>query len=298
MRRALWLCPLLFFACDSDTNEPDIVTQLTLMRVAPEDFLGTLPCQDGGVASYQARLIDVTDGLDDAFELPASHLASCNADTLFQHVEEGRRYIAKIAAFDQSGLEPQNPGSVIVVDSDGSVVTAKWSTTCFGDDRLDYSAFGDGGASAGGAGGAGSDSVELGTLAQYKTTNTIRGCVPLESGEAETSLKFDVESLLLGLECGVGSGKISSFSVSGDAVETEGAGGAAGGAGGAGTSGHQRTECGEELILDGLAGGQELNFTLEAFETDAVTPTYTTHCIGKPIQGVITAATCDPIAKL
>ena len=59
------LCGLL--ACESDeVVEPDIVHP-TLVEVAPEDFLGELPCSNepGAVQRYVATLTDVTE-VDDA----------------------------------------------------------------------------------------------------------------------------------------------------------------------------------------------------------------------------------------
>lgn len=296
MRRALWLCPLFLMACDSDTDPSDVVEQLTLLRVAPEDFLGTLPCQEGGVQSYQARLVDVTEGMDAAFALPASHLASCNAETLFQHVGAGRRYIAQIAAFEEDGLRPQNSGSTVVVDSTGQRVEPKWSTICYGDDRVDYSQLG-----GGGAGGAKPEAEALGVEAYFKTTTTIRGCTPFASDSASTTLTFDAAALLVGLSCGVEAGQVDSFSVSGEFAGPPGpepAVGGNGGAGGApGAEANGRTPCGDPLEVSGLSAGKELTFSLSAYEADSETPAYTTTCIGKPVQGVSTAATCDPILK-
>src|SRR5690606_17656271 len=123
-------------------------------------------------------LIDVTSDLNEAFTLPSSRVISCNSAVSFVSVQAGRRYMATVAAFDRSDIRALNPGSPIIVDSAGKSVIPRWTTTCWGDDRIDYSsAMGMGGVSGtedDGANGAGGE-IELGVLAYEQATITVRG---------------------------------------------------------------------------------------------------------------------------
>jgi hypothetical protein len=100
---------------------------VTAMAVDPADFLGGVECsgQDGGMGSYVATLVDVTDPTQ-PFALPSSPPTPCSQVVYFQYVNPGDLYSAVVDGYAQSPAElvPEcgalPPGAVqpCAVDSD------------------------------------------------------------------------------------------------------------------------------------------------------------------------------------
>ena len=309
MRRRYWLlAPFILWACSDDDPDESLYQPTTAVRVTPEAFLGDQACRtNGGLQRYQATLVDVTGGLEGAFILPSSRVVSCNSAISFEFVQRGSRYMATIVAFNRSDIRAQNPGSQVIVDENGKSVVADWTTTCWGDDRIDYSGFkGTGGAPAdqlGGSNGAGGE-AELGVIAYEDATTIVRGCDPLTgNGEAgPTGVTIDIEPLLLGLECGSEPGQVDSFTVySEKPLEPSSADGGAGGMGGAGSGPDGSlgsAKCGEVLTIKNLTPSQQSSFYVEVFGPGESESSWTTICVALTVPGVIVPTSCDPITDL
>lgn len=309
MRRHYWLlAPFLLWACSEEDDDDALYEAVTSVNVTPAAFLGDQACRtSGGLQRYQATLIDVTAGLDEAFTLPSSRVVSCNSAISFEFVAERHRYIATIAAFNRSDISAQNPGSPVIIDGQGKSVVPDWTTTCWGDDRVDYSSVsGMGGAAPdemGGTDGAGGE-LELGVIAYENATTIVRGCDPL-TGDRDlgpTGVTIDIEPLLLGLECGNGPGQVDHFTVyPNEPREPSSPAGGAGGMGGgdSGADGSLGTaQCGEVLTIDGLTPSEHTSFFVEAFESAETESSWTTLCAALTVPGVIVPTSCDPISDL
>lgn len=194
-----WLClPLsAFLIClgcstsrlaDSRDNAP------TLLRLAPETFLGELRCvpdEPGALQAYSVRMFQVSSGLDAGApvetEVATSGPVSCINAVSFQAIGN-RQYVADISGFDQA------PG-------DG--VEPRWTASC-----------------GRGPDGAGPALIDVGSI-QYGATraslNTIVpvvGCTylsPVAPGASDTSVIVSLASALGDLECGSGPGQVSDF---------------------------------------------------------------------------------------
>lgn len=302
MRRLSWLIALTLIACaddddDSSSYEPDMA-----IMVSPADFLGDQACRDsGGLQRYQATLIDVTLGLDESFTLPSSKVISCNSTISFQYVKEEHRYIATVAAFDRSDIKAQNPGSSVIVDTaTGESVTPRWTTTCWGEDGVDYS-------ESIGMGGAPSDDVDgsrgaggaptIGTVAYEGATTVVRGCEPLSSDVplGPTGLTVDIESALIDLECGSQPGQVERFVVSSSGAAPEPPIGGAGGEGAAAASPELEAPCGETVTVEGLVADAYTKLDVAVYSAGETVPTWHTLCSGLTVPGVIVPTSCDPI---
>lgn len=189
----LLACTLVIVCgCSSTGSSSGLSRQVTRVRVTPEAFPGDVSCAAGGIARYQATLIDITAGEENAFSLPSSRLVDCRSEVLFDFVEPGHRYMAEVTGYAAAEVRAQNPGSNVVVDAAGKEVAADISIRCTGDDRIQPNSLtaasmgGMGGTGAGDGlsgepGGAmGGDSPSLGILALYLTTVTVRGCSLVE----------------------------------------------------------------------------------------------------------------------
>ena len=302
MRRHYWLFAGVLLACSSEEDEnADTIARTTRIVLTPNAFLGDVPCDTaGGMHTYQATLIDVTDGLEDAFVLPHSPVVSCESSLSFELVQEGRRYIAEIVAFDRSDIEQQNISSPVVVDQDGKSVIPRWTTTCWGRDGEDVPALGLGGAdneaSVGGAGGA----IELGLKAYDLTTVVMRGCEALvDSGTiGSTSVSVGIESALLGKTCGADPGQVAQFTMSPVDAPMDIEAGGAGGAGGSDPGVSEKKSCGETFIFEDLEPGNITKFTGLAFEDGKSNPTWSTECEAFTVAGISVSAGCSPLKSL
>lgn len=306
MRRPYWLIPVAIAACSRPTEDDNLISQPTRVRVSPEVFLGDLVCsEDGGMHSYQATLLDVTDGLEEAFQLPSSHVVSCKQDVEFGYVKAGRRYIAQVSGFDRSDVGVQNPGSPIIVDESGAKVSPRWTTTCWGYDGLEPAGLGGESGSATGEGGSGGAGPALGVESFSRTIVTVRGCESLTGSteQSPTAVSFNIENALLGLDCGSEAGQVGSFTVAakGDGIPEVPSAGGAGGAGGAGSFPGVEVptaSCGETLVLSDVPPATYLTFVAQGFDAVTEEVLWTTECQALSVAGITVRATCDPAEAL
>lgn len=299
MRPSLWLIPALLLACSREDVDDNIVRQPTRVRVSPEVFLGDVACSEaGGMHGYQATLLDVTDGLEGAFQLPSSDVISCRLDAEFELVNSGRRYIALVSGFDRSDIEVQNPGSPIVVDESGKAVSPRWTTTCWGYDNLLPAGMGGAPADLDALGGAGGASGTLGVESFSRTIVTVRGCEPLEGAAAADTagVSFDISRSLLDIDCGSEAGQIGTFSVRLQS-ETEALGGAGGMGGSAGFT-PETASCGEVLTLDDVPPAEFLTFVAEGYDAESGAVIWSSTCRALSVAGVTVKASCDPQPRL
>ena len=246
----------------------------TLVAVAPEDFLGQVPCVDapGGLRSYVVRLYDhgtTEEPLD--FELPASVVRDnggvyrpvpCEQTAAFGHVVPGHKYSAVVDAYDRTDLRAQGPGSAILLDPDGNYVAPRWTTRC--------------GRDASGAPAAGA------TISAFAVTRFVRGCEPLApSGpETPTQISVSLDGLASPDACGSGPGLIERFS-----VRPEGDPGAA-----------LEASCGGSVTFGSLVPQTGYAFELQTFESGATIPLSGTTCFRVAQYGATVPAACDPLA--
>jgi len=119
---------LAYAGCSSGGATSTAVTHPTMIEVAPEDFLGDVPCSEGpGLKRYVATLIDTdyvaqggASGVDPEaeaagapanFQLPSSRPTPCLAGVGFGLVVPGRHYDVKIDGYDTDDLAPRANGS-------------------------------------------------------------------------------------------------------------------------------------------------------------------------------------------
>lgn len=306
MRRLLFLLALAPFACAEDPDDGGFIPKRTQIRVTPSAFLGSVPCHEGGgMETYQARLIDVTEGYEKAFALPYSKVTSCTQSLDFQYVTPASEtgpahiYIAEVVGFDRSDIEQQTPASPVVVDEDGQSVVPRWTTTCWGRDGVTPPDFSMGGAASDAeseAGGATGD-LPYGVQAQTETTVVVRGCEPLEDdGEiGATNVRVDIQNSLSGLTCGTEVGEVERFTVTLSSV-SEGAGGV-GGAGGASGS-MDFAACGEPLVVEVPGSDEYLEFEALAYEPGQTEPTWYSSCEAMSQEGITVEAGCGPLIEI
>lgn len=178
----------------------------TSVSVSPVDFQGEVPCgpvgesEAGKLGSFQATLVDVTEGLPQkTFTLPSSNVVPCEKAAVFMFVVPGHRYEAHITAYERRDLKVRTPGYPEVVaadepnDGSGATVLPRWKSTCYGTaEALEAATAGDAAGGAGGAGGAGAagalgdgglggsgTTTPRGLLALPNAQLPLRGCTPL-----------------------------------------------------------------------------------------------------------------------
>lgn len=82
---------------------------------------------------YVATLVDVS-GLPEAgiaeIDLPSSPPTPCYQKIQFERITSGREYSAKIQGYDRTDLHPASTGSSIMLDTTGTYVPPRWTTTC------------------------------------------------------------------------------------------------------------------------------------------------------------------------
>lgn len=139
---------LVYAGCSSGGEASIPVTHPTMLEIAPERFLGDVPCSDGpGLKRYVATLID-TDSAQSAgsggessapvpFQLPSSPPTPCLAGVGFGLVVPGRHYDVKIDGYDTDDLAPRASGSRQMVSPAPTdenpvspLLTPRWSATC------------------------------------------------------------------------------------------------------------------------------------------------------------------------
>lgn len=304
-RRLWWLTALaaIFANCNDPTTPSTVTTTPTSVIVEPEAFLGAAACgtEAGGLLRYQATLLDVTQGLDDAPRLPSSPVVACTSTVVFETVTIGRRYAAVIAAFDRDDVRAKTAGSAVVVAGDGEEVEPAWTTLCTGHDgEIDQALGGAGGQAPGEGGWTGNSS--LGVLAVAHAAVPVRGCAPL-SGSFDpdlTGVRVEPTSFLGSLDCGDEDGQVADYSVVslGDAPTAGDAG--AGGMGGMGGMGgdDERTGCDETFILRGLPAGVWVTLEVLAYEAGASSPSWSATCTARTGFGALVDASCDRLRSL
>ena len=130
----------LLASCTSSSTGTPTPTTPTLVAIAPDDFLGNVPCADapGAMRRYVATIYDVTpgiggDGGPTEFALPSSGPVPCARQIAFGggFVLQGHRYVADIQGYDRTDIEPLGSGSSVMVNSKtGAVVKPRWTTSC------------------------------------------------------------------------------------------------------------------------------------------------------------------------
>jgi hypothetical protein len=147
---------LVYAGCSSSSATSVAVSHPTMIEVAPEDFLGSVPCSEGpGLKRYVATLFDTnyvaqggSPGLEpdsDAqvggagpdFQLPSSSATPCLAAVGFGLVVAGRHYDVKIDGYDTDDLAPRAVGSRQMVSPAPStdqpvtpLATPRWTAHC------------------------------------------------------------------------------------------------------------------------------------------------------------------------
>jgi hypothetical protein len=200
------LAAAITWSC-TDSGSSEVETPLpTAIVLQPIDFRGVVPCsatgttEAGKIGSYQATLIDVTEGLQsgtETFTLPSSNIVPCEQAVVFMFVVPGHSYIAQVDAFERRDLKARSPGLRQVVassepsDGTGQSIPPTWTTTCYGSAESLDAVSGGGAGGGGGVGGAGGDAAlgggglggsgttSIGVMALPNAQLPVRGCQPL-----------------------------------------------------------------------------------------------------------------------
>ena len=200
---------LAHVGCSSSSATSVAVTHPTMVEVAPENFLGDLPCSEGpGLKRYVATLFDTNyvaqggasgtgDSTSDGgaapdFQLPSSLPTPCLAAVGFGLVVAGRHYDVKIDGYDTDDLAPRASGSRQMVSPAPSMeqevtplATPRWTAHC--DDAI----------------------------AVDSTIVRADHCTPFTASEsAPGSVHIGLGQLLAGLSCGDQPGQVDHFDVS------------------------------------------------------------------------------------
>jgi len=298
--RNLAFCAAPFLACNqtASTNTTYVPIASALV-VNPADFLGTEPCSDepGALRTYQATLFDVTEGEEKAKATPSSLITSCQTALLFESVTIGRRYIAKIDAYDRNDLSTPGRGKRGAVDPDGASVAPTWTTSCRGDYDDSFGAAGEAGSSE-----------PYGVWVYEETRRVVRGCAPLER-QAEpgpTGVAFNFADIFPSLSCG---SEAEAFSVqlspddSTDDVNVGGAGGetsngelggALSGQGGASPGDGATSACDTPIRIFDLDPNRTYRFDLEVFAPGSSEAAWRTTCSVVTASGIERTPECEP----
>lgn len=200
---------LAYTGCSSGGTAATAVTHPTMIEVAPEDFLGDVPCSEGpGLKRYVATLIDTdyvaqggTSGVDQTgeagapvdFQLASSRPTPCLAGVGFGLVVPGRHYDVKIDGYDTDDLAPRANGSRQMVSpapteeqAVSPLLTPRWSAHC-------------------------EDAIAIGST----IVRPLR-CTPFAPLDASAlgSVRISLAKLQGGLACGDQPGQIDHFEVS------------------------------------------------------------------------------------
>ena len=155
-----------FAGCSSSGTTPVAVTHPTMIRVEPEDFLGSVPCslEGAGLKRYVATIVDYNygdGGADGSSEEPASSAGGeggavgrgpadargfaapsspptpCDTGVGFGFVVPGRHYQVLIDGYDTDAIAPRAKGSIEMVPTDVEtdpvhtpVIPPRWHTQC------------------------------------------------------------------------------------------------------------------------------------------------------------------------
>ncbi len=270
----VWLLPLFVSGCFEGAGGEAIEPNPTLVAVAPEDFIGEVPCAQGpgSLETYVVRLFDHgTTEEPRHFELPASVVDSgggvyrpvpCTQATVFGHVAAGHKYSAVVEAYDRKDLHALGAGSAVLVDGAGQHAQPRWTTQCGRDAEGNLTA------------GA--------TISALYTTRFVRGCEPLKlDQQSETAIRVDVSQIQNAPGCGSGADQVERYSVRlrGDpASELE-------------------LACGEVATFSDLTPGAQYHFELLAYEGGQTVPRWGTTCFRVAKGGASVNAACDPLQQ-
>jgi len=273
---------LTVVACSNDPVSQTGVVHPTLIEVAPETFLGDVPCVDSGpgLIRYVATLVDVTPvadsggdseggaagaGSDESpFRLPSSAPLPCRAGVGFGHVTPGRLYRAEIFGYDTARIVPLAPGSDVMVDGDprgavdplANAVAPKWTAVC-----------------------------EAATPIKSATIRASR-CSTFENAagaSAEAELRIPTESLLGALSCDDAASRIDRLTV----TVTSGSFNAI-----------QDVGCGDEALVSGVPTGERLDVYVAAYRSDEASAFAGAECYGIAIAGARVSATCSRLSEV
>jgi len=252
-------------------------TTPTLVGVSPLEFAGSVPCADapGAMRSYVVTLYDLgtAEEPQEPFALPSSVVRQndgsfaptrCETATAFAFVIPGHRYDAEVEAYDRTDLSALGAGSRHLVDPAGNYVPPRWTTTC----------------------GRKKDGTpaEGPVTAAWYLTRYVHGCEPLVTTQPSTptGIEVSLDDALGALACGEGPGQVSAFSVKRDDSEdpSQGAG------------------CADPVKFVGLEPGKSYSFSVQAFESGAVTPRWGTTCYRKAVSGAVVPAACNALVEL
>lgn len=268
------LAAALSSACFTSPGSDSAPEPPTLVGVAPQDFLGPVPCTDaaGGLRTYVTRLFDHGTAEEPmSFELPAgvvqgasgSHVpVPCTQIAVFGHVVPGHRYSAIVEAYDRTDLRALAPGESLLLDPSGNFVEPRWTTRCGRDE----------------AGNPGTGSV----ISAAFVTRFVRGCEPLATSgpPTPTAITVSVTDVPDAPGCGSATGQVERF-------RARPAGNPAA---------EQEAACGEIITFSDLVGGQGYEFDLLAFEGGEVVPTWGTTCFRSALDGATVPADCIPLS--
>lgn len=232
MRRLgpLALVALQGWACGETRLLDGFSEGLTRIRLAPSEFIGSVPCQKntpGALQTYVVRIQEVAiTGVDAGSAVIAPYTSGavpCDQAVVVPGVA-GRFYAAEVLGFDDSVSD----------DTDRTADNARWTATCGRGNAL--------------IGDAGLDPYRP-TFSLRGLTVAMRGCTSFFGGAAGTSqLVVDQVGALGTRRCGQGAGEVSAFR---------------------GTlAGATRTAaCGEPLVFD--VGGVERYHTIDLIGFEA-----------------------------
>lgn len=245
--------------CSSSSSSSTAVTHPTMVQVAPEEFLGDVPCatHGTGLRRYVATLYDAsedgsggaagatTQSTEDQFRLPSSLPTPCLTAVGFGFVVPGRSYRATVEGYDTEDIAPLAEGSRLMVStSDGQPLHlspragARWRATCEA------------------------------TTAVAQTIVRVTCSQPFSaaSATAKASLRVDLGRLLGDLNCGGDRGEVDHFDVS---LDLDG-----------GEPQLRRVACDAkaEAIFDNLPAHAQARIYVTAFEADGALPIAGSDC--------------------
>lgn len=257
--------------CSSDPSDTPEEPQVTAIVIAPEDFLGTVPCLDapGAMRLFTAELLRVAPPEDSLPQTPSTFPESllagpvrCEQGVAFGQVELGAGYAARLAAYDRADLVASSAADGSLVDpATGELVPPRWVGHC-------------------GCGADGIESCDESSLAraEYQVLRHVRQCVLEDTAPSPTRVMLLLDPSTSGVECGSADDAVASFVVYRDGER------------------FAEADCGATLTFD-AAPGELFELELLAFaDGDGTEPAYGTVCSARALPGVTLTAECDRLS--